>query len=143
MLEKLIAQFLPNLVGDLKEKILGQLEGIAKKYVFDQMSKQMARAIVKGIDAVAKVAVKNLPRTDSEALAAAYAALLKEQLTQLSDAATIYVPLAVDVEIAKKEFGSNSAEAKAARLRREVGMGEIREEVQDVFRAATGGDVKD
>lgn len=143
MLKGLIEDVLPGLSGDVVKKLLQELEDVAEGIAVNEGAKLVARGLVKGIDAFAAVAVKHLAPSDTEALTKAYVATLATQMDQLSQAARLYVPLALDVEINKERFGKNSTEANAARKRREVGITEMRQEVKDLLLAATGDEPVD
>ena len=143
MFEDIIREVLPNVTGTLKDNLLQQLEAVGKKVLVDEAQKQVARALLKSIDTVVTIAVANLPRGDAVKLGEAYAEALLMQVEQLADAIDDYVPLQVDVEVTKQQHGTTSPQAQAARKRREVGITELRAEVRDVLRAATGDEPED
>lgn len=143
MFEKLLPQVLPGLTEDAGDRLLQQLEGVGKQILVGELSKQTARALLKSIDTVAAIAVANLVKGDAERLVGAYAQTVLVQIQQLAEATAAYVPLQIGVEVAKQRFGTTSGEATAARKRREAGINELRAEVRDVLRAATGGTVSD
>lgn len=143
MLKDLIERALPDLDGALTKQLLRDLEETAEGIAVSEGAKLVARGLVKGIDGVAAVAFKNLSPSEADRLIGAYAVTVRGQLDQLMVATVDYVPLAMDVERNKNQFGKNSAEANAARKRREVGITEMRQEVRDILLAATGDEPAD
>lgn len=143
MLKDLIREALPDLGPDTAGNLLRQLEDVGEEIAVDAGAKLAARGLVKGIDLFARVAVKNLSRDEADDLTTSYVDAIVVQLDQLIEAIQSYAPLAFAVEAAKKEHGDKSAEANAARRAREVAMNELRQEVRDVLKAATGGEVAD
>lgn len=143
MLKDLLDDVLPDLPADLGKKLLRDLEDAAETIAVAEGAKLMARALVKGIDAFAAVAVRNLAPDQSEALVDAYVLRLQEQFDQLVDATALYAPLALDVESKKERFGTKSAEANAARKAREAGILGVRQEVKDLLLAAIGDEPAD
>jgi hypothetical protein len=143
MFEQLLKFALPHLGGDLKDRLLHQLEAAVKQLAVDQLAKSTAHVLLKSIDSVIAVAVANLSRGDAQKLASAYALEVLRQLDQLSDAVHAYIPMQVTVEVAKQEHGATSPQAAAARKAREAGIAELKQEVKDLLKSATGGDVKD
>jgi hypothetical protein len=143
MFEDLIGKVLGGLPFQLKDKLLGELENAVESIVTDTVSKSCSRTILKGIDGVVAASVKSLTNTDAQALIDAYMIEIREQVLQFANAITVYVPLQVAVETAKKEHGTNSVQAKEARTAREAGIKEFREEFQDILRVVVGDDPKD
>ena len=143
MLKSLIDEFLPDLDGAIAKKLLRDLEDAGERIAVAEGAKLAARGLVKGIDAFAAVAVRHLSPVDAADLTDSYVEMLKEQIEQLTEAISDYAPLALDVEANKKRHGTKSAEANAARQRREVGIAEMRQEVKDVLLAAIGDETAD
>lgn len=143
MFEDLIKQVLPAITDQLRHQLLKQLEGVGKQIVVNQLAKSTAHALLKSIDTVIAIAVANLPSADANRLSAAYADEVLRQVQQLGDAVGVYVPLQVSVEVAKQRHGPSSPQASAARKKRGAGIAEMRQEVRDLLRAATGQDPAD
>lgn len=130
---------LDGLAGNVKDRLLKELKSVAAAALVDEAAKVSARALLKGVDAVVAVAVKNLSSEQAEVLAESFVTdAIGEQYDQLQDALKAYVPLQIAVEWAKKQHGSNSGPANAARVARQAGIEELREEVRDILRVATG-----
>lgn len=130
--------FLDGLSEPLKDAVLPELEKVAKGFAVDFAAKGSAQVILKGIDGSIAAIVKHLSRSQAEEFAEAYRAQLAEELAELSQAITFYMPLQLDVEWQKKVHGSKSDEANAARARRQEGINALRQETKDLLLAAIG-----
>ena len=143
MFEDLIRKLLPNLNSDIKRKLLNDLKDLGRDVVTTKIAEQISRLMVKSLDKVISTAVKHLDVTESEELANAYIMQIDEQLMDLAQALQDYAPHQIAVERAKKRFGNNSPEANDARNTRSKYLQEVRSEVGDLIRAATGEEPKD
>ncbi len=140
--EDLLAEF--QLPADVKDRLLRELRKLGYQALADQAARLTAQALLKGIDGVVAAAVKVLPAAEAHDLADWFwQDALEAQLKQLSDALEAYVPLQVAVELAKEQRGPTSVEAAVARVARVEGIANVRAEVRDLLRAATGGDPAD
>lgn len=144
MFEALVAGLLGDLKGDIAKKLLGELENVGKDYAAKTVSKQAGRVLVKGIDEVVERAVKVLEKGEqTQEFVESYVDQMDGEWVELLDAIKEYIPLQVAVEVAKKKYGKNSAQANAAREKRKAGIDEVHEEVRDVFAGVLGGTVAD
>lgn len=139
----LVKDFLGDLEKEVQKKLIAELENIGKEFAIEHVTKTLSRTILKGIDGIVAVTVKLSDRAHAGELAHGYLDVVDEQFLQLQEALKTYVPLQIAVEVAKKEFGKNSAEANAARKEREQGIEEVREEVSDIIAALLGEHVTD
>lgn len=127
----------------MQRRLVNDLEDLGREFLVPKVADSVGRVVVKAIDGVAKVGVKALPQADAERLAAAYLVEVTDQLGQFSAALDDYLPHALAVEVAKRKFGSSSAQANAARRERKKWMDEAKSEVRDIFAAIAGGEVED
>jgi hypothetical protein len=133
-----------SVTTDVKRRLIAELEGLGKEFVSTQVADAVGRVIVKGVDGVAKAAVRSLDTEELAAgLAAAYLVEIQEQLHQFSDALDDYLPYAIAVEVAKRQYGSSSQQANGARAVRKRWMDEAKSEVRDIFKAVAGVEVAD
>lgn len=143
MFEDLIRNLLPHLAGDVKTRLIKELQALGKGMVTTQVAEQFARLITKSLDAVIATAVKHLDVADTDHLAAAYVTQIDEQIMDFTTALHDYIPKQIAVERAKKDHGADSVEANAARVDRAKFLQEVKSEVGDLLRAATGSNPKD
>src|SRR5688500_11658717 len=101
--KKLIEQVLGELSKDLQKQLLNELKTVAKKYLADKLIATLARNLLKGIDTVIAQSVKLLSTDQVLKLTSAYAGEVDRQLVQLNKAVATYIPLQLDVELAKKQ----------------------------------------
>lgn len=126
-------------LGDGRAKLLKELRAIATGTLVDEAAKVASRVVLKGIDGVIEAAVRNLPPARARTLADSFLTeVIGQQYDQLREALEAYVPLQLAVEVAKRQAGPTSAQANAARARRQRGIDELREEVRDLLRTAVG-----
>jgi hypothetical protein len=143
MFDLIIKAALAGVKDDVKKKLADELRNVAEDFVTKNVTAQVARVLLKGIDEVVEKSVKLLSSDQVEKLAGAYADEIDRQFVDLNQAIAAYVPLQVAVEMAKKEHGNKSAEANAARALRAAGIDEVKSEFGDMFGAILGNHVKD
>lgn len=144
LFSELVRETLSELTTEVKRQFLRRLEEEAREYVSTRVVDAAARALIKSVDELIKVTVKSLETEDDQArFIAAYVDEVTDQLDQLKDALTDYVPFAVAVEREKELWGGKSAQANAARKARKKWMLDLRGEVRDTFNAAAGKEVED
>ena len=129
-----------GLADVIKKQLVDELKHIGTQALVTEAAKLASRSILKGLDSVVAASVKHLSPGQAKVFTDDFVTeVVGLQYDQLLDAFRAYVPLAVAVELAKREFGSNSAQVNAARAARQVGISEMREEIRDVLLVSTGG----
>jgi hypothetical protein len=143
MFELLVKETLGHLTLSLQRDVVRDLKANAKEVLTKQVAEAAARAILKGVDGVVAVAVNNLSRRDAQKLLDGYTEHLGQELSELFDALDVYIPLQLNVELAKAAHGNDSAEVNKARSERKAGIDEFKEEFRDLFRVIVGDEPKD
>jgi hypothetical protein len=140
----LIQNALGELTTEAKKRLIQRLTALGKEFVVPQVADTVSRVFVKSLDGVVKAAVQGLEmEEDAARLSGAYLDAVQDQLAQFSVALEGYLPHALAVEVAKKSFGSDSAQANEARKKREGFLFECKSEVRDLFRSVMGEEVSD
>lgn len=137
-LDDLIHNALPHLSGPVLDALKKTLHRLESEFAIREVEQQTARTLLKSIDGVMAAVVERLGPEDARKFVDAYTSQLKIELIQLTIAIQNYAPKALDVELAKKEFGKNSEEVKKARVARELFIKNLRDEVHDLMIAALG-----
>ena|SRR6185436_15259117 len=143
MFELLVKETLGHLTQTLQNEIVRDLKSKAKELLVNEISKAAGRVILKGIDGVVAVAVDSLSKRDAQKLLDGYTEHLGNELQELFDALDTYIPLQLNVELAKAAFGDKSPEANAARKLRQAGIDEFKEEFRDFFNVIVGDEPAD
>jgi len=143
MFEDLVRRVLGDVEKDVRRRLLAELALLGRESVVPRVADAVGRLVIKSLDGVVAAAVKTLSKEDAGRLAAAYLAEVQDQLEQFSAALLDYLPHAVAVEQAKKEWGGQSREANAARRERKLWMDEAKAEVRDIFAAVAGDETVD
>lgn len=133
MWEEIVKVVLGTLESEGAKALLQELEQIAAGWTEPLITKEVARLLLKGIDAVVVAGVKKLDNAHALALTETYVVKVDDQLAALAAALGHYIPLQIAVEVAKKEHGNNSLEANAARQARKDGINAVRTDVGAVF----------
>ena len=143
MFDLIIKTALAGVKDDVKKALLNELKDVAHDFVVSHVMDKTAKIVLKGIDQVVEKSVKLLTSDQVNKVAGAYTDEIDRQFVQLNQALATYIPLQVDVELAKKEHGKNSAEANAERVKRAAGIAEVKSEFGDLFGSILGDHVKD
>lgn len=133
MWEEIVKVVLGTLESEGAKAVLKELEQIAADWAEPLITKEVARLLLKGVDAVVVAGVKTLADTDALSLTEKYVEHVDGQLAALAEALGHYIPLQIAVELAKKAHGDNSPEANAARQARRAGIDTVRTDVGAVF----------
>lgn len=139
MLQKLVDLLSQALPLDVVTKTLSTLtRDVAAPFIV----KEVGHGLLKGIDDVVVAAVKNLPTDKAQALTTEYAGAIEAKIGLLIQAITAYIPHQIAVEVAKKEHGTDSAEANAARADRATYINEVHADIAEIFTEITGEHVE-
>lgn len=138
MYSDLVHDLLPDLEVDTKNKLLAELEKLSQDFAIGHISGSVAHAVLKSVDGLIAASLKVVDKEQALILAQGFSDEVDVQMVHLQDALVRYIPLQVNVEVAKKQFGDHSADANAAREKRKVGITEVKEDVGNLMAAFVG-----
>lgn len=142
--DDLIKDVLGELTESARRTLQRRLQDIGEEFAVTQVAASVSRFVLKSLDGVVKESVQALEmQEDAERFSVAYLDEIQDQNAQWMAALEGYLPHALAVETAKKNFGSSSVQANDARKARAEFIEECKEEVRDIFKAVVGKDVTD
>lgn len=138
MFEELIKGVLGDVEIQIRDQVLHQFNQIGKSVVVDQIAQTCSHTMLKGIDGVIAACVSSLGKGDAQKLMDAYTGVLRTQINQFTEVISLYAPMQLSVELAKKTWGDKSKQANDARALRAKGIADFRTEFKDILKVIVG-----